>query len=79
MPKTAYLAKHLSSSELKEKYLQSQNSVETRRWHLVDEPLVNQYFERIRVEESISTSPLSSETERETFASLGYSMCLPVV
>ena len=46
MPKTAYLAKHLSSSEIKEKYLQSQDSVETRRWHLVDEPLVNQYFER---------------------------------
>ena len=35
MPKTAYLAKHFSSSELKEKYLKSQNSVEMRRWHLL--------------------------------------------
>ena len=35
MPKTAYLAKHFSSSKLKEKYLKSQNSVEMRRWHLL--------------------------------------------
>ena len=35
MPKTAYLAEHFSSSELKEKYLKSQNSVEMRRWHLL--------------------------------------------
>ena len=35
MPKKAYLAKHFSSYELKEKYYKSQNSVETRRWHLL--------------------------------------------
>jgi hypothetical protein len=35
MPKTAYLAKHFSSSELKGKYLKSKDSVETRRWHLL--------------------------------------------
>jgi len=35
MPKTAYLANHFSSSELKEKYLKSKDSVEARRWHLL--------------------------------------------
>ncbi len=35
MPKTAYLANHFSSSELKEKYLKSRDSVEARRWHLL--------------------------------------------
>ncbi len=35
MPKTAYLAQHFSSRELKEKYLKSRDSVETRRWHLL--------------------------------------------
>lgn len=35
MPKKAYLAKHFSSSELKEKYLKSKDSVEARRWHLL--------------------------------------------
>ncbi|VEP13345.1 hypothetical protein H1P_1950011 [Hyella patelloides LEGE 07179] len=35
MPKTAYLANHLSSGELKEKYLKSKDSLEARRWHLL--------------------------------------------
>ena len=35
MPKKAYLAGHFSSSELKEKYLESRDSVEVRRWHLL--------------------------------------------
>ena len=35
MPKQAYLAKYLSSSELKEKYQKSRDSVEARRWHLL--------------------------------------------
>ena len=35
MPKTAYLAKYLSSVELKDKYLKSQDTVEARRWHLL--------------------------------------------
>ena len=35
MPKTAYLANHFSSGELKEKYLKSKDSVEARRWHLL--------------------------------------------
>lgn len=33
--KTAYLANHFSSGELKEKYLKSKDSVEARRWHLL--------------------------------------------
>lgn len=35
MPKKAYLAKHHSSKELKKRYLKSQDSVESRRWHLL--------------------------------------------
>jgi molybdenum-dependent DNA-binding transcriptional regulator ModE len=35
MPKTAYLANHFSSGELKEKYFKSKDSVEARRWHLL--------------------------------------------
>ena len=35
MPKKAYLAEHLSSEELKDRYRRSQDSVETRRWHLL--------------------------------------------
>ena len=35
MPKKAYLAPHLSSHELKQKYLKSEDSVESRRWHLL--------------------------------------------
>jgi molybdenum-dependent DNA-binding transcriptional regulator ModE len=35
MPKKAYLAKYFSSSELKEKYFKSRDSVEARRWHLL--------------------------------------------
>ena len=35
MPKKAYLAPHFSSNELKQKYLKSQDSVESRRWHLL--------------------------------------------
>ena len=35
MPKKAYLAEHLSSEELKDRYRSSQDSVETRRWHLL--------------------------------------------
>lgn len=35
MPRKASLARHHSSKELKQKYLRSQNSVESRRWHLL--------------------------------------------
>ncbi len=35
MPRKAYLEKHYSSSELKKKYLNSKDSVESRRWHLL--------------------------------------------
>lgn len=35
MPKKAYFAKHYSSDKLKQKYLKSQDSVESRRWHLL--------------------------------------------
>jgi hypothetical protein len=35
MPKKAYLAEHLSSDELKDRYRNCQDSVETRRWHLL--------------------------------------------
>lgn len=35
MPKKAYLASHYNSSELKNKYLTSQDLVESRRWHLL--------------------------------------------
>jgi transposase len=35
MPKQAYLANHYSSDELKQKYIKSQDSVESRRWHLL--------------------------------------------
>ena len=35
MPKKAYLEKHHSSEELKKKYLNSKDSVESRRWHLL--------------------------------------------
>ena len=35
MPKKAYLAKHFSSSELKEKYRKSSDVVSSRRWHLL--------------------------------------------
>ena len=35
MPKKAYLAPHLSCHELKQKYLSSQEPVESRRWHLL--------------------------------------------
>jgi transposase len=35
MPKKAYLAQHLTSSELKEKYKKSSDAVELRRWHLL--------------------------------------------
>jgi transposase len=35
MPKTAYLAQHFSSLELKEKYLKSKDPVEIKRWHLL--------------------------------------------
>ena len=34
MPRKASLAPHYSSEELKKKYRTSQDSVETRRWHL---------------------------------------------
>jgi hypothetical protein len=32
MPKKAYLANHFNSHALKQKYLKSQDSVESRRW-----------------------------------------------
>ena len=35
MPRKAYLADYLTPSELKEKYLTSQDPVESRRWHLL--------------------------------------------
>ena len=35
MPKKAYLASHLSAFELKRRYRQSKNSIESRRWHLL--------------------------------------------
>ncbi len=35
MPKKAYLAPHLSSHELKQKYLKSRDCVESRRWNLL--------------------------------------------
>ncbi len=35
MPKKAYLAPHLSACELKKKYQQSKNPLESRRWHLL--------------------------------------------
>jgi hypothetical protein len=35
MPKKAHLANHYSSEELKQKYLKSQDAVESRRWHLL--------------------------------------------
>jgi transposase len=35
MPKKAHLENHLSSNELKSRYLKSQDSVEARRWHLI--------------------------------------------
>jgi transposase len=35
MPKKAYLSSHFSSDELKQKYLKSQDSIESRRWHLL--------------------------------------------
>lgn len=35
MPRKASLAPHYSSEELKKKYRTSQDSVETRRWHLL--------------------------------------------
>ena len=35
MPKLAYLANHYSSEQLKQKYLKSQDLIESRRWHLV--------------------------------------------
>jgi hypothetical protein len=35
MPKIAYLANQFSSDELKQKYLISQDSVESRRWNLL--------------------------------------------
>lgn len=35
MPKKAYLASHLSTAELKKRYQQSRNPIESRRWHLL--------------------------------------------
>ena len=35
MPKKAYLAPHLSTLELKNRYRQSKNPMESRRWHLL--------------------------------------------
>ena len=33
MPKKAYLAPHLSSNDLKQKYRTSTDTVESRQWH----------------------------------------------
>jgi len=35
MPKKAYFSSHFSLDELKQKYLKSQDSIESRRWHLL--------------------------------------------
>ncbi|VEP14477.1 conserved hypothetical protein [Hyella patelloides LEGE 07179] len=35
MPKKAYLASHLNTLELKKRYQQSKNPIESRRWHLL--------------------------------------------
>lgn len=35
MPKKAHLANHFNSQELKQKYLKSQDPIESRRWHLL--------------------------------------------
>nr|WP_317269531.1 winged helix-turn-helix domain-containing protein [Arthrospira sp. PLM2.Bin9] len=35
MPRKATLVNHYSSSELKQKYIKSQDAVESRRWHLL--------------------------------------------
>jgi transposase len=35
MPKKAYLANHYTSDKLKQKYIKSQDFVESRRWHLL--------------------------------------------
>lgn len=35
MPKKAYLASHLNTFELKKRYQQSKNPIESRRWHLL--------------------------------------------
>ncbi|MGK7930680.1 MAG: transposase [Microcystaceae cyanobacterium] len=35
MPRKTHLVPHYSSNELKNKYLQSQDPIESRRWHLV--------------------------------------------
>ncbi|MEB3340427.1 helix-turn-helix domain-containing protein [Okeania sp.] len=35
MPKKAYLKSHLSESEIKSRYLQIKDRVESRRWHLL--------------------------------------------
>ena len=35
MPKKAYLASHFSSDELQQKYFQTKDCVESRRWHLL--------------------------------------------
>ncbi len=33
MPKKSYLAAHLSSEQMKDRYRANQDSVATRRWH----------------------------------------------
>ncbi|ACB50674.1 hypothetical protein cce_1324 [Crocosphaera subtropica ATCC 51142] len=35
MPKQAFIAPHLSTEELKEKYRKAKDSVEARRWHFL--------------------------------------------
>ena len=35
MPKKAYLASHLNVFEIKKRYQQSKNPIESRRWHLL--------------------------------------------
>lgn len=35
MPKKAYLQSHLSETEIKTRYLQTRDRVESRRWHLL--------------------------------------------
>ena len=35
MPRKAYLANHYNCEQLKQKYIKSQDPVESRRWHLL--------------------------------------------
>ncbi len=79
MPKKAYLAEHLSSEELKDRYRASQDSVETRRWHLLwkislgwsvtyeiaegFEPILSAWIKRLGIEELQSRDDKKNPSE----------------